>query len=302
MAQHTGEQLERLHAALLDAFSRAELAQLARLALDQNLDAIAGPGSLSEAISALTQWAERHGRMGYLAAAAARGRPQSRALAALAAALAGGQRASPSAPPPASPPAGFTIGEIHAANVAGTQFIDQRGATIDMSEKKEIDTGGGAYVGGNVNTGGGDFVGRDKVVHGDEVRGDKVGGDKITVGDITGSSGIAIGRHASAILQAAPSRDELAKALAPVLDAIQRDGATAATQAAAMQQIEALTEELAKGKEADDSRIARILDELARMVPGAVAAVASAFANPLLSGLAGPVTEFLLGQWRRGGA
>ena len=293
MAQHTGEQLERLHAALLDAFSRAELAQLARLALDQNLDAIAGPGSLSEAISALTQWAERHGRMGDLAAAAARGRPQSRALAALAAALGGA--------PPASTPAGFTIGEVHAANVAGTQFIDQRGATIDMSEKKEIDTGGGAYVGGNVNTGGGDFVGRDKVVHGDEVRGDKVGGDKITVGDITGSSGIAIGRHASATAQAAPSRDELAKALAPVLDAIQRDGA-AATQAAAMQQIEALTEELAKGKEADDSRIARILDELARMVPGAVAAVASAFANPLLSGLAGPVTEFLLGQWRRGGA
>lgn len=294
MAQLTGDQLERLHAALLDAFSRAELAQLARLALDQNLDAIAGPGSLSEAISALIQWAERHGRMGDLAAAAARGRPQSRALAALAAALGGA--------PPASTPAGFTIGEIHAANVAGTQFIDQRGATIDMSEQTKIDTGGGAYVGGNVNTEGGDFVGRDKVVHGDEVRGDKVGGDKITVGDITGSSGIAIGRHASATAQAAPSRDELAKALAPVLDAIQRDHAAAATQAAAMQQIEALTDELAKGKEADDSRIAGILDELARMVPGAVAAVASAFANPLLSGLAGPVTEFLLGQWRRGGA
>ncbi len=29
----------------------------------------------------------------------------------------------------------------------------------------EIDTGGGAYIGGNVSTGGGDFVGRDQVVH-----------------------------------------------------------------------------------------------------------------------------------------
>jgi len=42
-----------------------------------------------------------------------------------------------------------------------------------------INTQGGAFVRGNVNTGGGDFVGRDKIVHGDEVRGDKIGGDKI---------------------------------------------------------------------------------------------------------------------------
>ena len=36
-------------------------------------------------------------------------------------------------------------------------------------------------------------------VHGDMVGGDKVSGDKITVGDISGSSGIAIGRGAQAI-------------------------------------------------------------------------------------------------------
>ena len=38
-----------------------------------------------------------------------------------------------------------------------------------MSDRRE-----GASVEGNVDTGGGDFVGRDQVVHGDEVRGDKV--------------------------------------------------------------------------------------------------------------------------------
>jgi hypothetical protein len=31
------------------------------------------------------------------------------------------------------------------------------------SDSKTIDTGGGAYIGGNVSTGGGDFVGRDQV-------------------------------------------------------------------------------------------------------------------------------------------
>ena len=41
--------------------------------------------------------------------------------------------------------------------------------------RQEILTGGGAVAGGNVDTRGGDFVGRDKIVEGDEVRGDKIG-------------------------------------------------------------------------------------------------------------------------------
>jgi len=47
------------------------------------------------------------------------------------------------------------------------------------SSSQVIKTGGGAHVGGNVQTGGGDFVGRDSVVHGDQVHGDKVIGDKV---------------------------------------------------------------------------------------------------------------------------
>jgi formylglycine-generating enzyme required for sulfatase activity len=49
---------------------------------------------------------------------------------------------------------------------------------------RQIDTGGGSYVAGHVNTQGGDFTGRDRIVHGDEVSRDKyeVHGDLI-VGD-----------------------------------------------------------------------------------------------------------------------
>ena len=47
----------------------------------------------------------------------------------------------------------------------------------DADRAQPIHTGGGAYIGGGVQITGGDFVGRDKIVHGHEVRGDKVEGD-----------------------------------------------------------------------------------------------------------------------------
>lgn len=55
----------------------------------------------------------------------------------------------------------------------------------------------GVFVAGDVNTGGGDFTGRDRIVQGDEVHGDKVGGDKVG-GDkisvtVSGDRGVAIG-------------------------------------------------------------------------------------------------------------
>jgi hypothetical protein len=73
------------------------------------------------------------------------------------------------------------------------ETVSGQGAATAITQ---IDTGGGAYIGGNV-TAGGDVVGRDKIVHGDEVHGDKVGGDKIDVGNVTGD-GVAIGSGARA--------------------------------------------------------------------------------------------------------
>lgn len=57
-----------------------------------------------------------------------------------------------------------------------------------MAQKKDKNTKqpnlDGAYIGGNVNTGGGDFVGRDKVIHGDvnsvTITGDATGNTFIT--------------------------------------------------------------------------------------------------------------------------
>jgi hypothetical protein len=160
---------------------------------------------------------------------------------------------------------GFTIGKIEAVNLAfGNQVIDQRGANIHVGDRTAIDTGGGVYVGGSVQTGGGDFVGRDK---------------------ITVQQGIG--------------GDELTRALAPVLQAVQQAHGDDATRAAAQQALAELQQELAAGKNADDSRIAGILDGLANLVPTAISTVVSAFGTPLLAGIAGPVTQFVLAQLRR---
>lgn len=67
-------------------------------------------------------------------------------------------------------------------------------SNVQTAGHDAVSTGGGAYTRGDVNTGG-DFIGRDRIVHGDEVR-----GPKTTVGNITGSQGIAIGTNASAVV------------------------------------------------------------------------------------------------------
>ena len=100
-----------------------------------------------------------------------------------------------------------------------------------------------------MKTEGGDFVGRDKVVKGDEVHGDKVGGDKISVGDISGSSGVAIGRGAQVSVSHGLSGDEIGRIFAPLFQAL-RDTPPAA-QAEAIQKAESLVDERQEGRQSE---------------------------------------------------
>jgi hypothetical protein len=125
----------------------------------------------------------------------------------------------------------------------------------EMGDKKPEGQSGGVNIIGTVGTVGGDIVGRDK---------------------ITG----------------APSAAALHSALGPVRDAIAAAPAEAQREAEA--KLVALKQEAAKGKDANDGVMAKLLDGLVELVPGAASALGSAFATPLLGGLAGPVTKFVL--------
>lgn len=145
-----------------------------------------------------------------------------------------------------------------AVGAGGVNIGGRNTGNINTGTQTRIDTGGGAYVGGGVDTDGGDFVGRDKITHGLSPR-------------------------------------DLEPLFAPLLTAIAKQ-APADKQAAAVQQVEELKAEIAKGEQADDSKVGKIVDGLVAMVPGAVGSIVSMFATPLLGGIAGPVTKFVLGK------
>ena len=122
-----------------------------------------------------------------------------------------------------------------------------------------VDTGGGAYVGGNVRVGaGGRFIGRDSFES-----------------NTTTNQTLQIEQVFAPIMQAAQAAppDKRAEAVA------------AATE---------LKAAVTNGGQRDDSHVATLIDKLVALAPGAVSAVASAFGTPILSAIAGPVTRFVL--------
>jgi hypothetical protein len=128
-----------------------------------------------------------------------------------------------------------------------------------MSERTPQDQSGGVNISGHVGSVGGDIVGRDKMV------------------------GI-------------PSAAALEEALRPVLEAIR--AASPQVQPEAEAKLSALQQEAAKGKNANDRTLADLADGLVKLVPEAVSAIVSAFATPILGGVAGPVTGFVLDKLR----
>jgi hypothetical protein len=119
---------------------------------------------------------------------------------------------------------------------------------------KDASGGGVSITGSNVNMGGGNIVGRDMIQH--------------------------------------LSSHQIDDVFAPIGKAVEAAGTP--EKIAAEETLRALKDEVAKGKHADDSVIAKLVEGLVRLVPGGVAAIVGAFASPVLSGLAGPVTKYVL--------
>jgi hypothetical protein len=118
---------------------------------------------------------------------------------------------------------------------------------------------GGINNSGTINSGGGDIIGRDKIVGG-------------------------------------PSRATLENALRPLIEAMR--AAPSETQGEAEAKLEALKGEMGKSGGANDEAVADLVDGLAELVPDAASAAISAFSTPILGGIIGPVTKFALQKLR----
>ncbi len=80
----------------------------------------------------------------------------------------------------------------------------------------------------------------------------------------------------------------------PVLEAIR--SAPVEKQTEAVGQLEALKAEAAKGNHADHGLMTKLADGIIGLVPDTLKSLATAFGKPVLSGIAGPVTQFLLNK------
>jgi hypothetical protein len=139
----------------------------------------------------------------------------------------------------------------------GAQAIGAGGVVVG-GNSGNVNTGtqhfsGGTVVFGGVDTGGGDFIGRDKIIHG------------------------------------TPVAD-----FAPLLAVIAQASAPADKQAKAMQQVATLQAEVAKGKQADDTVIAAMLESVVALIPATVNTLVGMFSNPLLGEIAGGATKYVL--------
>lgn len=149
---------------------------------------------------------------------------------------------------------GISIGAIHAVNVAlRDQTIVQSSAPISVGSK-QINTGGGPYIGSNVTTGG-DFIGRDKI----DRRGIDSGPD------------------------ASQAFTQLAASVAL--------RASTADVDKAMQCVQVMQQAFALG---DDDQVADCIGELADLAPDVKESLRQAFSHPALRERVGPVTKYAL--------
>jgi Caspase domain len=191
---------------------------------------------------------------------------------------------------------------------------DATGATImtgNRNRVEQVNTGGGTYIRGNLNNRG-DFVGRDKVTHGDTIHGDKIGGDKvqgdkftgdkimgnknegdqISVGNISGSSGIAIGRGAQAKVNSGVQSSDLTDLFAIIYGQIDAHSGDPSDREEVRQNVQRIEQEVGKGDAANQDRLKRWLTAVKDLAPDIFSALIRTLLNPatrLSAGIAGVI-------------
>jgi hypothetical protein len=112
------------------------------------------------------------------------------------------------------------------------------------------------------------------------------GGVNISGGNLT-VGGDIVGRDKVVI-----SHTQLDEIFRPLTEAVH--SAPPENRQEATQKVEVLKAEVAKGKGANDGTMAKLIDGIVGLVPSAVSSVVGAFGTPILGGIAGPITKFIL--------
>ena len=190
-----------------------------------------------------------------------------------------------------------------------TMAKEQRKTTFNQEGQnvgKQINTGGDAQIGqiGDViNMGGGDYVRGDKSVTDNSIHtggGSYTGGDSYSVGSVTGGA-VAFGRGATANqtnIQQGASEAEMVALFMPLLQAVSGAGISAENKQTALKHVQELKTEVAKGEQADDNRLAGLVQDIADLAPGAVEQLVGLFTNSIVAKLAGGATNFVIGRLR----
>jgi hypothetical protein len=142
----------------------------------------------------------------------------------------------------------------------------------------------GSYIAGDVDTGSGNFVGGSKTVGGDEVGGDKTGGDKITVGDISNSSGIAIGQGAQATVIQASAAQAIDTLFETIAEAIRvRPEDPDVEKAEIVESVEDIKREITSSAAPNAKKIGRWLKNLAELARDVFRLTVEGLADPQLN-------------------
>jgi len=140
---------------------------------------------------------------------------------------------------------------------------------------------------------GGDLTGRDRITTTTTTH----TGDTITVGDISGSSGIAIGRGASATVTTGAG--DLAAAFAMIYQSIQaRPADPAVDKDEIVEAVQRIEKEAGKGAAAEPGKLERWAKNIAGMAPDILEVMAAAFAGPATA--AGTILKKVIERARSG--
>jgi zinc-ribbon domain len=177
------------------------------------------------------------------------------------------------------------IGTIEDGGTAIGAILGGEGGNVHVGgqqnyNRREVNTGGGSYIGGDVNASG-DFVGHDKIVHGDEVRGDKIGGDKTMMGNVSNST-VAAGSGAQATSNQGVSGAELAALFDAIYKRIDARPDNPDVDKEELQgTVQRIQAEASKGEEANPGKVRRWLNALADIAPDILEVTVSSLINPI---------------------